>query len=180
MAYSHHDEIAQKIAPAIHRMRSRDVRQREARVDQAIDESGGLKAAALLNLPLILIRSAKSTATISTASTTVFGNLIHYTMTFPDVTSRWAATIEAEFRATVSDGTSIDTELVLNGQVIDSTTRSAPSSGGAPFFLSADVFGPTGIIGGGDADFILRVKSDTGGTIAASNGRLKIFATREA
>jgi hypothetical protein len=177
--FTHHDEIAQRMKPAVRRLRNDRVVRREQRVDQAIDESGVLKAAAVIGLPLVIIRGTTKDTNASTSDTVNWTDYLRYPITLPDVTSLWGALIEAEFRAGSSDGTSIDAQLLVNSTILDTLTRTAPTSSAAPIFLQGEVFGAKALSGGDDHELLVRFKSDSGGTITVNNCRLRFLATRE-
>jgi hypothetical protein len=148
-------------------------------MDHAIDESGGVKAAAIAGIRLIVAGGNADTTSRNTASTAVYTEAEALTDYLPDERARWSVLVDGDLRATVSDGTNADIELLVNGAVVDTVTRPASSTVPTPFFLLGNLHGPNALPGDQEVEFVLRFKSDTGGTVTVGLQRLRYFCFRE-
>lgn len=177
--FTSHERIHQALRPIGDRLAGGDAARRRVRLDRALDDAGKLKASALTGVQLIVLGGDANQTSRNTASTTVFTEALKLTDNLPDERSRWVVQVDADLRATVSDSTNADVELLVNGQVVDSLDRSATASATAPFFLFGLLAGADAIPGGQPIEFILRFKSDTGGTVTVGMQRLRYFCFRE-
>lgn len=178
--FTHEDRIHQALKPFAEELVGGEAARRRVRIDRALDESGRLKGTALTGVPLIVANGDANSTSRNTASTSIWEVCFDLTDNLPDDRSRWSILVDADLRLTVSDSTSADVELLVNGDAVDSVTRSASSSVPTPFFLFGRLAGALALAGGQEVTFGLRFKSDTGGTVTVGMQRIRYFCFREA
>lgn len=179
MSFTDNERAHRAFRPVANRLVGGDAARRRARIEKAIDDSGHINPPALVGIPLVVANARGDQTSRNTSNTSVYTTALTLTESLPDESSRWVVVVDGDLRATVSDGTSADVELLVNSTVLQLVTRPGSSTVPTPFFLAGRLAGADAVAGGQDITFTLRFKSDTGGTVTVGLQRLRYFCYRE-
>lgn len=173
MTRTHEDRLTRIVGeamPALLPVRGLD---HMKRIEYAIDRTGRVNANAVQLLGALDVQTALDDTQYQSTSTTDYTTCVELFVSLGAGT--WTLVVLAESRGIHSGGTSIDYRLSIAGTAYNEITRTAPTSGGAPFFTSATV---TGMDGGQDVALTAEFKCDAASTATIVDSRLTVVALR--
>ena len=175
MALTGLDNLTAEWMPAVRAKLPASEIDRRKRVDQAIDATGYIDPSVVQILGSLQVTATLDATAYNSTSTSVYTECVSTTMTLGEGT--WTLVITAMSRGTHTSGTSIDYQITVDGTAYNEITRTAPTSGGAPFFTTATV---TAQPGGSDVYIAAEFKCDAGSTATVSDSVLQVIAIRTA
>jgi hypothetical protein len=175
MSFSGEDTLTRMFMPVAEAVMPRAELRRRKRIDAAIDQSGFVEPDAVQILGSLQVTCTLDATAYNSTSTSVWTTCVETVMTLGAGT--WTLIVTAMSRGTHSAGTSIDYEINIDGTAYNEVTRTAPTSGGAPFFTTATV---TAMPGGNDVSILAEFKCDAGSTATISDSVLQVIALRTA
>ena len=169
------DTLTRILAPAMPAIMPASELKRWKRVDFALDDSGFVNIDAVKVIGGLLVSATLDDTLVTSTSTSAYTTCVSTTITLGDGT--WTVMAQAASRGSHSAGTSIDYRLNIDGTAYNEITRTAPTSGAAPFFTVATV---TGMAGGSDVAIAVEFKCDAGSTATITDSTLSVTAIRTA
>lgn len=172
---TNHDRLVMKMLPLARTIESPDQLAQQRTLSRAFNRDGTLDAANLVLDQTVILDGRLDNTSRSNASTSAWTTAVE--LTTPLFTGPWKLRVVGDLRCGNSADSNVDTRLLLNGQVIDEETASAPSVSAAPFHLLGIV---GGVPGDSEAHLVIQFKPSTTGTAIARMARVTVDGVRSA
>ena len=171
--FTDEDRLKSLWAPAARAIRSPESYERDTALAHALSSDGFVYPEALRLFGAYIPGGAKNSTVRNTSSTSAWTT--HCVAVLNVGAGTWTIRATGDVRCNHSAGDTVDTRLLLNGQEIDVSSASAPSSTPAPFFLFTLI---GGLPGNAQHTIELQFKSGATGTTTAGIARVVADALR--